>query len=91
MNDGFCLAYAVFSGDCERVFLGVAGQLAARHQTMRRFRKVTADVEDVGQVVGRGEAPPAFPIHQKRKVLVVVVGVVRENVEHHAAEYLLLC
>ena len=65
-------------------------QLALHHHTMHPFRQESSCVENICQVICRREAPVTVFVHQEGKVLVVVIGIVCQDVEDHSAEHLLL-
>ena len=52
-------------------------------------RQEVTIVYNISYVVGRRQPPTAILIHDKREVLIMVIGVVGQNVEYHPTEHLL--
>lgn len=47
--------------------------------------RLLISIEDIGHVVGWRQSPCALSIHDECEVLVVVIGIVGEDIEHHAS------
>ena len=85
-NDGIRSAYAIVAGKLDNIITSNVLVFPSYHQTMLLIGQETACVENIGHVVGWRKSPCTLTIHDEREVLMMVIGIVGKNIEHHTTE-----
>ena len=83
------LTNAIITGKLDGVVAGNIPKLCPDIQAVVFIGQKTSIIYDIRNIVGRRQSPTAILVHDKRKVFVVVISIISQDIEDHPSEHLL--